>query len=95
MQPPAATPSPQSTLLQYNHICDLYKPKVSHNANYTIHLSDLEEQFISDMMNINAVIDQTIGDLLELRQLLKNSDSKLWLDVAFNKLSRIAHSSKK
>ena len=55
----------------------------------TIQLSDLEEKFISDMMNINAVLDPTTGDLLELRQLLKTTEAKLWMDGAFKKLARL------
>ena len=47
------------------------------------------------MMNINAVLGRTTGDLLELSQLLKTPEAKLWKDVAFNKLSRIAQSRKK
>ena len=84
VQPPAATPSPQTTPQLYNRIRNLSKPIVSHNANSTIHLSSLEEQFISDMMNINAILDHTTGDLLELRQLCKNPDAKIWRYGAFN-----------
>ena len=36
------------------------------------------------MMNINAVLDPTTGDLLELHQLLKTPGAKLWRDGAFN-----------
>ena len=59
LQPLAATPSPQPTLRGSTRIRNLYKPIVSHNANTTIHQSALEEKFISDMMNINAVLDPT------------------------------------
>ena len=95
VQPPAATPSPQPTHQQYKIMFNLSKPIVSHNENSTIHLSALEEKFISYMMNINAVLDPTTGDLLELRQLFKTPEYKLWKDVAFNELSCLAQDSKK
>ena len=95
VQPPAATPSPQKTLRLSKHIHNLSKPIVCHNANLTIHLLALEEKFISDMMNINAVLDPATGDLLELRQLLKTPKAKLWIDGSFNKLSRLTQGSKK
>ena len=86
---PAATPSQQPTLQRSTRICDLSKHIFSNNENLTIHLSALEEKFISDMMNINAVIDPTT-DLLEQLQLLKTPEAKLWRDEAFNKLARLA-----
>ena len=47
------------------------------------------------MMNINAVLDPTTGDLLKLRQLLKTPEYKLWRYGAFKKLARLAQGSKK
>ena len=47
------------------------------------------------MMNINYVIDRTKGDLLELCQLLKTSEAKLWIDGSFNELACLAQGSKK
>ena len=64
VQPPAVTPSPQPTLLQSTRICNLPKPIVDYNTNGNIHLSALEEHFISDMTNINSVIDPTTGYIL-------------------------------
>ena len=95
VQPPAATPSPQPTLIQSYRIHDLSKPIVSHNINSTVHLSSMEEHFISDMMNINVVLDPTTGYILELHQLLKTPDTKLWRDGAFNELSHLSQGSKK
>ena len=79
MQPPALTPSPQQTLRQSKHIRNISKPVVSYNSNATIHISALKE-IISDMMNLNAVLDPSTGDLLELRKLLKTPEAKLWGD---------------
>ena len=95
VQPPAATPSPQPTLRRSPRIRNRSKPIVHHNANATIHLSALEEKFISDMMNINAVLDPTTGYLLELRQLTKTPEYKLWRDGALNELARLAQGRKK
>ena len=89
VQPPAATPSPQQTLRLSKQIPNLSKPIVYHNANVTVHLSALEEQFISDMMNIKAVPDPTTGDLLEIPEAI------LWRDGVFNKLSRLTQGRKK
>ena len=47
------------------------------------------------MMNINAVLDPTTGDLLELRQRLKTPEAKLWRYGAFIELARLAQGSKK
>ena len=94
VQPPAATPSPESTLQISKHIQNLSNNIVSHNAYATIHQSDLEEKIISDMMNINAILDQTTIDLLELRQLLKTPENKLWMYGAFNELELLAQGSK-
>ena len=47
------------------------------------------------MMNINAVLDTTTGDLLKLRQLLKTPEAKIWIDLAFNDLAYISQGSKK
>ena len=47
------------------------------------------------MMNINVIPDLTIGELLELRQLLKNPDAKLWRYGAFKKSSRLVQGIKK
>ena len=47
------------------------------------------------MMNINAVLDPTTGYLLELRQLLKIPEAKLWRDGAFSELARLSKVSKK
>ena len=47
------------------------------------------------MTNINVVLELTIGELLELRQLLKNPDAKLWRYGAFKKLSRLLQGIKK
>ena len=47
------------------------------------------------MMNINAVIDPTTGDLLELCQLLKTPEAKLWIYGSFNELSRLSKGRKK
>ena len=54
-----------------------------------------EENFLSDMMNINAVLGPTIGGILELHKLLKTPEAKLWRDVAFNKLLSLTQVSKK
>ena len=89
VQPPAATPSPQQTLRLSKQIPNLSKPIVYHNANVTVHLSALEEQFISDMMNIKAVPDPTTGDLLKIPEAI------LWRDGIFNKLSRLTQGRKK
>ena len=78
VHPPDATPSQQPTLQRSTRICDLSKHIFSNNENTTIHLSALEEKFISDMMNINAVLGPTTGDLLEISQLLKTPEAKLW-----------------
>ena len=88
VKPPAATPSPQTTLQRSKRICNHSKPIVSHNVNSTIHLSDLKERFMSDMMNSNAVLEPTTGDLLELRQLFKTPESKRYRYVAFHELAR-------
>ena len=95
VQPPPDTPSPQKTLRLSKHIHNLSKPIVSHNANMTIHPSALEEKFISDIININAVLDPTIGDLLELRQILKTTEAKLYRDGAFKELSLLSQVRKK
>ena len=55
----------------------------------------MEENFISDMMNINAVLDPTKGDPLEIWNLLKKHEAKLWRGGAFNELSHLAQGSKK
>ena len=47
------------------------------------------------MMYINAVLEPTTGNLLELCQLLKTPEAKLWRDEAFNKLARLSQGSKK
>ena len=47
------------------------------------------------MMNINSVLDPTTGDLLELRQLLKTPEAKLWRYGAFNNLACQAQGSTK
>ena len=46
-------------------------------------------------MNINAVLETNIGDLLELRKILKTPEAKIWIDGAFNELSRLSQGSKK
>ena len=86
VQPPAATPSPQIPIWRSMCTRNLSKPTVSHNVNSTIHISSLGGGggVISYMMNINAVLEPTTGDLLELRQLLKTLESKLCRDLAFN-----------
>ena len=93
VQLPAATPSPQQTPQRSKLICNPSKPIVPHNKNSTIHISALEENSISYMTNINDILDPTTGDLLEPRQPLKTSQPKLWIDVAFNELSRLAQGS--
>ena len=55
----------------------------------------MEEKFISDMMDNNAVLDPSTGDLLELLQLLKTPEAKLCRDVEINNLSRLAKVIKK
>ena len=95
VKPSAATTSPQPTLQRSKRICNLVKTIVSHNINETILLSALEEKFISEIMNINAVLNPTIGNLLELHQLLKTSESKPWRYEAFNEFARLAQGSKK
>ena len=47
------------------------------------------------MININAVLEPTTGDLLELRQLLKTPEDKLWRYGSFNDLARLAQGSNK
>ena len=47
------------------------------------------------MMNINAVLGPTTGDPLELSQLLKTPEAKLWRDGSFNELSHLTQGSKK
>ena len=47
------------------------------------------------MVNINAVLDPNTGNLLELSQLLKIPEAKLWRDGAFNELSRLEQGRKK
>ena len=42
------------------------------------------------MMNINTVLDPATGDLLELCQLFKMPESKLWRDGAFNYLAHLS-----
>ena len=51
--------------------------------------------FISDMININTVLDPTIGDLLELRKILRTPEAKLWRYGALNDLARLAQGRKK
>ena len=46
------------------------------------------------MMNINAVLDPTTGDLLEINQVFKTTDYKLWKYVALIKLARLSQVSK-
>ena len=84
VQPPATTPSPQPILRRSKLIHNLSKSIVSHNENSTIHLSAMEEIFMSNMMNINTVLEPTAGDLLELRQLLKTPEAKLCRYVALS-----------
>ena len=48
-----------------------------------------------DMMNINAVLDPTKGNLLRVCQLLKINESKLWRYGSFNDLARLSQGSKK
>ena len=47
------------------------------------------------MININAVLDPTTGDLLELYQLLKTPEAKIWIYGAFDELARLAQGRKK
>ena len=65
-------------------IHNLSKPIVFCNVNANIHLLALEERFIFDMMNINVVLEQTTGDILELCQLLKIPEANFWRYVVFN-----------
>ena len=95
VQPPATTSSTKPTLRQSNRIRNLSKPIVYHNENLTIHLSSPEEKFISDIEHINAILDPPTGDLLEICQLSKTPDAKLWRYGAFNKLSGLTQGNKK
>ena len=79
VQPPAATPAPQLTFQQSKHIRNISNPIVFHNKILTIHLSGLEETFISFIIDTNAILYPTTGYLLELIQLLKTSEAKLWI----------------
>ena len=47
------------------------------------------------MMNTNGIIDPTTGDLLELSQLLKTTNTKLCRYRVFNELACLSQSSKK
>ena len=47
------------------------------------------------MMNINAVLDPNTGDILEIRQILKTPETRIWRDGEFNKLARLAQGRKK
>ena len=47
------------------------------------------------MININAVLDPTTGDLFGLYQQMKTPDTKLCKDVALNRLSRLSQGIKK
>ena len=80
VQPLADTTSTQQTLIRSKRIRKLSKPIVSHNADSIIHLSVLEENLISDMMNINTILGPTTGYILELCQLLETPGAKLWRD---------------
>ena len=47
------------------------------------------------MMKTNAVLEPTTEDLLELYQVLKTTEAKLWRDGPFNELARLVQGSKK
>ena len=47
------------------------------------------------MMNTNAVLDPATGGLLEIRQLLKTYEAKLWRYVSSNELARLSQGIKK
>ena len=46
-------------------------------------------------MNINVIPDLTTGYLLEICQLFKTNDTKLWRDGSFNELSYLSQVIKK